>query len=226
MLGGIAGGIARGGKAGLGAKNPFGAISGATSVQSKANINRAQAIASGKGFGERVGDSVRGSLGMMSGYDKLNQELSMSNNIKSTLKDEDVVKHIQEVRQSYLNNLQPGQAADANVLKEFDKAEKSALRQMYHYAYESDSGTNSIHISEIRDSNNNLIMGSFDEDFTSNRGIYNQIHTNEKRAGETLDTYDGKDLNGNDIVGSNGGWKADNTKIQTRLADKHKGGSK
>ena len=222
LVGGIGFGALRGGKAGFGSKDIGSAVSGATSSQSKANLSRAQAIASGKGWRERAEDAVRGTLGVVSGYDKLNQELSMSNDIKTTLKDEDVVKHINEVRQSYLNNLRPGQSADAEVLKKFDAAEKSALRQMYHHAYASDSGSNNIHINQIVDEHGNVIMGSFDEEFVSNRGIYNQIHANEKRAGIVLDTYDGKDINGNDINGSNGGWKADNVKLKNKIADTHK----
>ena len=222
LASGIGFGALRGGKAGFGANGVGGALSGATSSQSKANLNRAQAIASGKGLRERIGDTVRGNLGVVSSYDKLNQELSMSNDIKTTLKDEDVIKHINEVRQSYINNLRPGESADAEVLKKFDSAEKSALRQMYHHAYNSDSGSNNIHIDQIVDRNGNVVLGSFDEEFVSNRGIYNQIHTNEKRAGMRLDTYDGKDIGGVDIPGSNGGWKADNINLKNKIADTHK----
>ena len=228
LLGGIGTGAFRGGKSGFGAKGLGSAISGSTSAQAKANLAKAQRIASGATFGERVGDSVRGTIGMMSGYDKLNQELSMSNSIKSTLKDEDVIKHIQEVRQSYIQACaSKGEQADAQTLIKFDNAEKEALRQMYAFSHDNDSGSCFINI------NDDTIGLSINEEYSSNAGIYNQIKTNEARVGKIMTTYDAKDVKIYDGSGrvikdvsadQNNNWKSDNTNIKTKIANKHKSG--
>lgn len=206
-LGGVAGGLFRGGAAGGTAKNLGKAISTARTNQAKASLARAQRISSGASFGERASDAARGFFGMQSGYDRLNQELSMSNAIKSTLGDEDIIKHIREVRQSYIQACASrGETADASMLAEYDKVEKDAMRQMYAFSHDNDSGVKSIHIE------NTMLGLDFTEDYTSNRGIYNQIKNNDSRAGRPLSTYDE--------------WKEDNNSIKRRIADKTKGSSK
>lgn len=225
-VGGVTGGIFRGGKAGLGAKGITKAMSSARDTQAKANIARAQRIASGSTLGERAGDATRGFFGIQSGYEKYNSDLSMSNAIKETLNGEDVIKHIREVRQSYIQSCAAtGTTADVTKLAAYDKAEKEALRQMYAFAHDNDSGSTFIHIEDTS------IGLNLTEEFSSNRGIFTQIKNNEKRAGRTLKTYDDKDVTVYDSTGAPTGrtikakdnsWKSDNNALKTKIADKTK----
>lgn len=227
-VGGVTGGIFRGGKAGYGAKGLGKAMSSARDTQAKANIARAQRIASGSTLGERAGDATRGFFGIQSGYEKYNSDLSMSNSIKETLNNEDVIKHIREVRQSYIQSCAAsGTTADVTKLAAYDNAEKEALRQMYAFAHNNDSGSTFIHIKDTS------IGLDLTEEFSSNRGIFNQIKNNEKRAGRALETYDDKDViiydkngrpTGRTIKAKDNNWKSDNNALKTKIADKTKKG--
>ena len=206
--GGLLGGAFRGGKAGVGAKGFGKAITTASSNQAKVNLARAQRIASGSTLGERVGDATRGMFGIQSGYAGLNQELSMSSEIKSTLEKEDIIQHIQEVRQSYIQQqAQLGNVVDPDVLKQFDDAKKDALRQMYEASYRSNSVSATTVSVSITDSAGHSIM-NLNENYDSNQGIYNQIHNNEKRAGKTLSSWSE--------------YKSDNNELKRKIAAKTK----
>lgn len=217
-IGGAVGGAGRGLIAGGSGKNLRESLANARKNQAQVNMNRAQRIASGVTLGEQVEDSIRNSFGMMSGYDKLNQELSVSSSIKTTLQEEDIIKHIREVRQSYLNSLAPGQVADTNKLNAFDNAEKEALRQMYSIAYNGGNGTSGNVV--INDASIGLHLN---ENFDSNDGIHNQIKTNERRSGRTLRYYDQTAAQNAGAAGA-ATWKDDNNNIKSRVANKHKYG--
>lgn len=224
-IGGVLGGALRGGKAGFGAKGIGTAISSAGSNQAKVNLARAQRIAAGSSFGERVEDSIRNTFGIQSGYDTLNAELSMSNSIKDTLSNDDIIKHIREVRQSYIQSCaSSGTTADVRKLAAYDNAEKEALRQMYAFAHNNDNGSTYVHVEDTS------IGLNLTEEYKTNRGIYNQIKANEKRAGQKLATYDNQNVDVYDAAGtristitaSSNNWKSNNNDLKTKIADKTK----
>lgn len=207
---GVLGGAIRGGHAGFSSKGVVKSVSTARSNQAKANIARAQRIASGATFDERVSDATRGFFGIQSVYEKLNAELTMSSEIQATLEKDDIIQHIQEVRQSYIQaQAQSGNVVDPNVLAKFDQAKKDALKQMYEAAYKTDSKKAANISVNIQDNNGRSIM-QLNETFDSNRGIYNQIHTNERRARKDLSQWSD--------------YKNDNGELKKKIADRTKSG--
>lgn len=229
LAGNFTGGF-RGAAAGLKSKSITGAIGDVRKRQTQANIAKAQRIAAGQSYGEYVGDTIKGVFGIESGYNKYDQQLSMSSNIKNTLENEDVIKHINEVRQSYIQQCaSTGTTADASVLQQYDETKKEALRQMYAIAHNGKDTKGRINITMPDGS-------TLSENWDSNAGIYYQIERNEKRAGRKLNTYDSNNVNvtiqdstGRYITSTisadaNNNWKSDNNNIKNTIAEKTKVG--
>ena len=231
---GAVGGLGRGLSAGWTGKNLRDAMSNSRKNQAAANLNRAQRISSGVTLHERLGDSFRDSMGIMSGYAAEDKALTMSSNVKTLLEGEDPVKYLREAREAYRS----GGGTDYTVYQQFADAEKEILAQQYSWAYNHDSGDAILKVREIRDSNGTVISGEHDTTFSSNRAIYNAIHDNEKRAGQKLDSYNGViyefDPNNNSVTNfgnatptsSTSSYKKDNNELKTRKADRRNSGNK
>ena len=231
---GAVGGLGRGLSAGWTGKNLRDAMSNSRKNQAAANLNRAQRISSGVTLHERLGDSFRDSMGIMSGYAAEDKALTMSSNVKTLLEGEDPVKYLREAREAYRS----GGGTDYTVYQQFADAEKEILAQQYSWAYNHDSGDAILKVREIRDSNGTVISGEHDTTFSSNRAIYNAIHDNEKRAGQKLDSYNGViyefDPNNNSVTNfgnatptsSTSSYKKDNNELKTRKANRRNSGNK
>lgn len=231
---GAVGGVGRGLSAGWTGKNLRESLANARKNQATANLNRAQRIASGVSLHERLGDSFRDSMGIMSGYAAEDKALTMSSNVKTLLEGEDPVKYLREAREAYRS----GGGTDYTVYQQFADAEKEILAQQYSWAYNHDSGDAQLVVRAITDSQGNVVSGAHTTTFSSNRAIYNAIHDNEKRAGQKLDSYNGGiyefDPNNNSVTNfgnakptsSASSYKQDNNELKTRKADRRNSGNK
>lgn len=114
-IGGMFGGAFRGGAAGLKSKGIGKAISTARANQSKANMARAQRILAGGGFLDGLSGSVNDLFGNISGYEKLDAEVSSLNDMKADIEKEDNVRDAETTLdleyQEYYKNARAAHAA-------------------------------------------------------------------------------------------------------------------
>ena len=231
-LSGGVGGVGRGFTAGVKGKDLRESLSNANKNQAAVNLKSAQLRAEGVTAGERMADAFRNRMGVMGGYEKEDKALTMSSNVKTLLEGEDPIKHLREAREAYRSS----GGTDNSVYKEFDSVEKEVLAQMYSWSYNNDSGDAKIVVRSIKDSSGNAITSAYQEDYSSNRSIYNAIHDNEKRAGHEMDTYNGVvyEFDQNGVVSNYGAsptvekqknsYKADNNALKTAKADRRNKG--
>lgn len=97
---GAVGGVARGGKAGFDSNgNVVKALSGSSSAQAKANLARAQRIASGVGAGGTLLGGAKNILGIPDDYSQSNTQLEAFDAVNSLINGEDIVKDYELQRQ-------------------------------------------------------------------------------------------------------------------------------
>ena len=99
------GGVAAGGIRGVatGRKGGVGGVKSALQAQSKANLARAGRINSGQGLFSYYADKALHGLGMMNSYEQLSSEVSSYKDLKSDVKDNDVIKNFKRQYQAEYN---------------------------------------------------------------------------------------------------------------------------
>ena len=119
-LGGIFGGTVRGGVTGLKSKGISDAMKTSASTQSKANLRRAQNIASGATFAGSVSRWFNEGFGMISKYEKLDNEVSSLNELKSDIEKEDAVKYAQSAHDTAYNEYVKLAGGNALSIKDWE----------------------------------------------------------------------------------------------------------
>lgn len=94
-FGGIAGGIGRGFGAGAKAKDLRGALADGTKNQAKANLERAQRVASGGTIWNAAAGKLNASVGKLSSYELLEMRNNSFKDLKAEIEDDDDVKGAQ-----------------------------------------------------------------------------------------------------------------------------------
>lgn len=161
-------GVFRGGHAGFGAKGFGNALTTARTDQSKANLARAQRIASGTTLDETVGDSVRGFFGVQSNYTHTDSRLSVFNNLNSLINDEDIVKDYISQRETASQALGNAQAAyDGNR----SAANLAALNSARDAFYQADARVGAAKDAVFEAFSNNTSVSNITFDWTDSSGV-------------------------------------------------------
>lgn len=214
-IGGVIGGMFRGGKAGAGSKGIGNAISTAASNQGKANLARAQRIASGASIGDSLRNKAQQTFGFIGGYEKLESEVSSLNELKDDIEKEDVVKGAQSAYDQAWNQ----------YVTSYMESHNGSTQGMQTQEQWKDDEAGGKHVAMAIDK---AKQKAYENLYDKGGAFRTKVDMHNKRFGtdfdkDTLWAKNGtKDANGNEVKGINDIRKEKGNELEKRRAQKPK----